>query len=209
MGFFYYFSATIGAMLTLTVNSTHFYLIDCRGGKLLVDAGWELARFTSQLKAYRIPITEIRYVMFTHHHPDHAGLVQQIRAQAGARLIIHEQQIPFLAQLNAYAAKMAGSQPLRVEPGDLVSPDRAALGKIGISGEILETPGHSADSISLLLEGGAAFIGDLPSPAGVGEEQLELTRDSWRRLIAHGAQVFYHSHTDPIPLETIQRLLPG
>ena len=37
-------SGTIEPMLTLTVNSTHFYLVDCRGGMLLFDAGWELAR---------------------------------------------------------------------------------------------------------------------------------------------------------------------
>ena len=56
-------------LLTLTINSTHFYLIDCQRGKLLVDAGWELAQFTSQMKAFKISFNQIRYVMFTHARP--------------------------------------------------------------------------------------------------------------------------------------------
>ena len=38
---------------------------------------------------------------------------------------------------------------------------RALLEQIGIRGEIVPTPGHSADSVSLLLDDGSAFTGDL------------------------------------------------
>ena len=85
-------------ILSLAVKSTHFFLLDCKGGKLLLDAGWELSQFTAQLSRYQIPIRDIRYVMFTHTHPDHAGLVQDIRSQSGAKLIIHSVQIPYLAE---------------------------------------------------------------------------------------------------------------
>jgi ribonuclease/clavin/mitogillin len=95
-------------LITLTVNSTHFYLIDLPTGKLLIDAGWGLAQFTHQMRAYKIPFSDIRYVMFTHHHPDHAGLVQDIKNLSGARLIIHEQQIPYLKDLRDYYAKKGG-----------------------------------------------------------------------------------------------------
>jgi glyoxylase-like metal-dependent hydrolase (beta-lactamase superfamily II) len=92
--------------LTLTVHSTHFYLIDCAGGKLLIDAGWELAAFRAQMKAYQLSWEQIRWIMFTHHHPDHAGLVQAVRELSGARLILHEKQIPYLEDAaRVYGAK--------------------------------------------------------------------------------------------------------
>ena len=193
--------------IILTVKSTHFYLLHCSGGLLLVDAGWELAQFTAQMKAFKIPMTEIRFVMFTHHHPDHAGLVQNIKNLSGARLIIQQKQVPYLENLRGYYAKKGGYEPIRVEPNDLVSPSRAVLHSLGIHGEMIETPGHSDDSISLLLDSGEAFIGDLTSPELISEENADLVTGSWQKLLAGGAQIFYHSHTPPIPAERIRKLL--
>ena len=191
-------------LITLTVRSTYFYLIDLGRGKLLVDAGWELPAFAAQLKAYKIPFSDIRYVMFTHHHPDHAGLVQNVRSLSGAKLIIHEKQIPYLENLRAYAEKKGGYEPIRVDSNTLISPGREALAAIGIQGEIVETPGHSEDSISLALDSGAAFIGDLPMwNYLMDEDQQAAARESWRKLIALGARTFYHSHTPPISVEQV------
>jgi len=197
-------------LVTLTVNSTHFYLVATGNGWLLVDAGWEMSQFRGQMKAYGISFSEIRYVLFTHTHPDHAGLIQDVREASGAKLIIHPRQLPYLDDLKAFYAKKGGHYtPIRVEKDDLVGPDRAALARIGIRGELLETPGHSVDSISLVLDSGMAFIGDLTSPALVTLENSDQVLDSWRRLITHGARTFYHSHTPPIPLAQVEALLRG
>ncbi len=197
----------MGDFVTLTVNSTHFYLINCRGGKLLIDAGWEMKQFANQLKVHKIAWPEIRYVMFTHHHPDHAGLVQDVKDHSGSKLIIHSKQIPYLEDLRTFFEKKGGYNPIRVEEGDLVSPSRAALEAIGIKGEIIETPGHSDDSISLVLDSGEAFIGDLMPPDYAYGEGYEATLESWRKLLARGAQVFYHSHVDAFPAERIRRII--
>lgn len=193
-------------LITLTVHSTHFYLIDCQGGKLLVDAGWELNRFLGQLQQVHVPINTIRYVMFTHHHPDHAGLVQNIKNLSGARLIIHEKQIPFLTDLARYYDKKGGYEPIRVDKRDLISPDRETLQSIGISGEIVETPGHSPDSISLVIDQGAAFIGDLPWLEFVDAESIPTVSASWKNLLRYPVQRFYHSHADPIPAARVRTL---
>lgn len=196
-------------IITLTVSSTHFFLIDCKGGKLLIDAGWTLQQFISQMKAYKVPFSDIRYVMFTHHHPDHAELVQSVRNLSGAKLIIHEKQIPYLENLRTYAEKKGKGvyEPIRVEKDALISPTRDALLSIGIHGEIVKTPGHSDDSISLVLDSGAAFIGDLQPPGYAEPESDAVMRASWQNLIDLGARMFYHSHADPIPVERIQALL--
>jgi endoribonuclease LACTB2 len=195
--------------LTFTVNATHYYLISCAGGMLLIDAGWELKPFLAQLKAVQVPVERIRYVMFTHHHPDHAGLVQDIKTLSGAQLIIHPAQIPFLENFRAYTGKKWGYKDIRVEKSDLANPTRALLHSIGVAGEILLTPGHSDDSISLVLDNGAAFIGDLPSPEFVEAENLEACIHSWQNLLALGAQRFYHSHTEPIEAERLRTMVEG
>jgi endoribonuclease LACTB2 len=195
------------SLLTLTIRSTHYYLIGIRGGKLLVDAGWELPQFKAQMKACKVPFSEIKYVMFTHHHPDHAGLVQQVKDLSGAHLIIHEKQIPYLQFLAAYYEKKGGGEPVRVEKGDLVSPSRSVLHSIGIDGEIVETPGHSDDSLSLALDSGLAFIGDLTWPEYAPPESYDLVVASWKKLLALNVHTFYHSHVSSIPAERLREIL--
>jgi glyoxylase-like metal-dependent hydrolase (beta-lactamase superfamily II) len=186
-------------LLTITVKSTHFYLIDIGRGKLLVDAGWAelLPRFTAELKKTGVRYDEIKYVMFTHSHPDHAGLVQSVKRLSGACMIIHANQIPFLPALAKMYLHTREFEPITVAKGDLVSPDRAALAAIGIHGEIVPTPGHSSDSVSLVLDSGMAFIGDLHLPSMVTEESLPEIQASWAKLKAMHAEHIYPAHGAP------------
>jgi len=194
-------------ILTFTVRSTHFFLIDGGKGKLLIDAGWEMNEFSAQLKAYKIPITDVRWILFTHHHPDHAGLVQQIKELSGAKLLIQSCQIPYLKELEMFAARKGGVKPINVEESDLLNPSRGDFARMGIHGEVVETPGHSPDSISLVLDSGAAFIGDLPLPGMTAEEQIEETCQSWKRLFERGAQRFFHSHSGPFTVDHARQAL--
>ena len=183
-------------LVTLTVKGTHFYLVDFGRGKLLVDAGWAelLPRFNAELKNAGVGYDEIKFVMFTHHHPDHAGLVQTVKRLSGARLLIHENQVRYLPALAEFYKNTPGFEPVIVAKTDLVSSDKAALAALGIHGQIIPTPGHSPDSVSLVLDSGLAFIGDLHPPAMVGEEALEETKASWKRLAELKAEVIYPAH---------------
>jgi endoribonuclease LACTB2 len=192
-------------LVTLTVKSTHFYLIDFGKGKLLVDAGWVelLPRFNAELKNAGVAYPEIKFVLFTHHHPDHAGLVQTVKRLSGARLLIHASQLPYLPALNGFYAKTPGFEPVVVAKTDLVSPDRRALAALGIRGEIVPTPGHSPDSVSLVLDSGMAFTGDLHVPSMATEENAAETRASWRRLADLHVETIYPAHGNPFRLKDL------
>ncbi len=202
-------------LVTITIKSTHYYLLDCLGGRLLVDTGWagSLAQFTAELKRYQIPLAGIRYVMITHHHPDHAGLTQEIKNASGARLVIHEKQIPFLKDLAAfYQDQSKGAYvPIRIEKNDIILPpsNRAVLKSIGLTGEALETPGHGDDSISLVLDGDLACTGDLTPPFLAGEENAAILRDSWARVLALDPQMIYPAHGNPVPAEQMRVWMGG
>ncbi len=178
----------------------------------MVDAGWvgSLPVLKSQLRAYRIDPSEIKFVLITHTHPDHAGLAQEIKQMAGARLLIHEKQIPFLLQLEASFKGKGGYVPIVVEPRDVVltAANRPVLERLGIRGEVLETPGHSDDSVSLVLDSGLCFIGDLHLPQYASDEAAALlSRASWQKLLDHRVQVFYPAHGEPLEAEVVDRAL--
>ena len=72
---------------------------------------------------------------------------------------------------------------------------RALLARIGIPGEIVQTPDHSDDSVSLLLDDGSVFTGDLPAPHFiVNEEEAAMASASWRLLRVRGARRTYPGH---------------
>ena len=185
-------------LVTVTIRSTHYYLIDIGKGKLMVDTGWagDLPALKSQLRRYDIDLAQIRFVMITHHHPDHAGLTQEIKQASHARLIILEKQIPYLENLRAFYEGKGDYAPIQIEANDLVlkSSNRAELKRIGIQGEIIETPGHSDDSVSLVLDSGMAFVGDLHLPDYVPDEARELTCRSWVKLLKLNIKTVYPAH---------------
>ena len=198
-------------LLILDDQSTHYYLIDTFRGWLMVDAGMpgSFPRFTNLFKRKDIDPARIRFLLFTHHDPDHAGIIQDLKEYTGARLLIYEKQIPFLPALRALYLTKGGYTPIRVEPGDLVltSDNHALLASLGIAGQVIETPGHTDDSISLLMDSGTAFIGDLTPPGGFDPLADPVTLASWQRLVDAGAKEFYHAHIGQIPLQRVQAVL--
>jgi glyoxylase-like metal-dependent hydrolase (beta-lactamase superfamily II) len=78
---------------------------------------------------------------------------------------------------------------------------RPLLNQIGISGEILSTPGHSDDSISLGLDDGSVFTGDLPPEAFIADNPAALA--SWRLLRDHGAARVYPAHGPIRPIDPV------
>ena len=85
---------------------------------------------------------------------------------------------------------------------------------IGLSGRIIETPGHTTDSISVLLEDGDCFVGDAAANflqfAGtkycvVLVEDIEEYYKSWGKLISAGARRILPAHGKPFPVEKLSR----
>lgn len=198
-------------MRTLTVRSTHFFLIKGAGGWLLFDAGWagSLGAFEAELKRTGILLNEIHWVMFSHNHPDHAGLVQEVVDASGAKLVIHPVQVPYLPEMEFFhKRKKLPFRPIHVRPGDIVLPleNRATLAEFGLTGEVIETPGHSPDSVSLVLTGGRAYTGDLTLPT-LATENVRTVRESWLRVIAHPVREIYPSHGGVMVAKIIARML--
>lgn len=178
-------------------DSTNYYLLQATEGKLLVDCGWPgtLPKLKAELKRKSVAFGEIRYLLVTHFHPDHAGLTQELK-DAGVQHLLFAPQVDFISQLtDFFKGKNFPYVQIRVDgqPALKLEDSRATLLRIGIAGEVIHTPGHSDDSISLILDNGFAFTGDLPPRFMVPEEDV-MTRVSWDKIHQYKVNRILPSH---------------
>ena len=178
-------------------RSTNYWVISAGSSRLLVDLGWpgSMGRMRASLKRKDIPIEEIRYGLATHYHIDHAGLAQEFK-QAGVSLIVLDVQASAIPLMKTHIKPQDQYVDVTVHDNVTISfaESRSLLERIGISGEILHTPGHSNDSISLLLDDGSVFTGDLTHPAFIGMEDAAVVSASWQLLRERGAARIYPGH---------------
>jgi glyoxylase-like metal-dependent hydrolase (beta-lactamase superfamily II) len=177
-------------------DSTNYYIIETRSGKLLLDCGWPgtLHKFMGVLKRKGVPFQEIKYLLVTHFHPDHAGLTQDLKNQ-GIKLILPECQLDFISPFASYfKGKDYPYVPISSNDNLVLKLEdsRKFLASIGLNGEILHTPGHSEDSVTLVLDEGLAFTGDL-HPSFMNIEDA-ATRASWDKINQHKITQIFPGH---------------
>ena len=178
--------------------STNYYAIDIHGGKLLVDCGWPgtLPQFSAELKRKGIALAEIKYLLVTHFHPDHAGLAQELK-DSGAKLILLEKQIDFITRLTEMVkTKDTNYREIKRDDNILLkfADSRKFLSGLGLAGEIIHTPGHSDDSVTLVLDEGFAFTGDLTPRFMISAEENKLAAESWDRIYQHKITRVFPGH---------------
>ncbi len=183
--------------------STNYWVVSAGRSRLLVDLGdpGTMGTLRARLKQMDIPLQEIRYALATHYHIDHAGLAQELKL-AGVRLLVLDSQVAAIPLMKQFTKPQDQYVEISLE-GNVTIPfskSRALLAEIGISGEILSTPGHSDDSVSLLLDSGSVFTGDLTPLDMAWGEAGEVVKASWQLLKKHGARQIYPGHGAIRPL---------
>ena len=178
-------------------SSTNYWVVSAGTSRLLVDLGYPgtMAQMLANLKRMDVPLRDIRYALATHYHIDHAGLAQDLK-QAGVPLLVLETQTEAIPLMRQWTKPQDHYLDITLHDNVLVTfaESRTLLEGIGIAGEIIPTPGHSDDSVSLVLDDGSAFTGDLTPPALAAPEQAAEVAASWQRLRQHGATRIYPGH---------------
>jgi glyoxylase-like metal-dependent hydrolase (beta-lactamase superfamily II) len=178
-------------------DSTNYYVIEQNRTCLLVDVGWPgtLPKLQASLKRKGLALKNLNYLFVTHYHPDHAGLVQELKSVKVQHIIV-EQQLPAIPLLKSFMKPDSGYVDIRIQDSLqlLTTESRAWLARLDLSGEMVSTPGHSADSISLVLDDGIAFTGDLLFPDMVDAEKTEIVQQSWAKLRELNVRTIYPGH---------------
>lgn len=181
-------------------RSTNYWVVSAGRSRILVDLGWPgmVDELLHALQRADIPLAEIRAGIATHYHIDHAGAAQDLKAR-GMPLWVFEEQVAAIPLMRRHIKERDRYTEI-VADGNLVlgcGQSRARLAALGISGEVVRTPGHSDDSVSLILDTGECFTGDLTMETMVGQEDPAVVAASWARLRALGATTVYPGHGRP------------
>lgn len=103
---------------------------------------------------------------------------------------------------------------LREQDQLVTGDDREWLSQIGIDGDILYTPGHSVDHISVVLRSGEVFCGDAAASfllwAGtkyctIFMTDMEASYQSWQKLLDAGGRVIYPAHGRPFAADKLRQ----
>ena len=74
---------------------------------------------------------------------------------------------------------------------------RAFLAGIGINGEIISTPSHSEDSVSLALDDESCLVGDLePLAYLAGYEENPALKSDWEQLMRRRPKRILYAHAN-------------
>ncbi|HEX2906720.1 MAG TPA: MBL fold metallo-hydrolase [Phototrophicaceae bacterium] len=176
-------------------DSTNYYVLADTRPRLLIDVGWPgtLPKLQHQCQRLGLPLADIKHFVITHYHPDHAGLAQELK-RLGSQLIVLESQAAAVPILKTHMKPQHNYVPIDLADAIRLnlSDSRVFLAGLGIAGEMISTPGHSDDSVTVVLDEGRAFTGDLTHPLAIGENAI--LRQSWARIRALGVKTVYPGH---------------
>ena len=141
------------------------YVIGCPAARemVVVDPKRDVQDYLDISREMGMKIT---HVIDTHVHADHVSGTQELRSQTGCDIMVYE------------------TSPVDYEFTPLKEGMKLVVGNAGL--EVLHTPGHTPDSLSLLvtdfsrgndpwmiLTGDVLFVGDIGRPDLVGDAKLD------------------------------------
>ncbi len=209
------------------IMNTWLYPIE--NGWVMIDTGYEnsYASVLKKLRKLLIRPEEVRYIFLTHAHDDHAGFLEEwMSKHPQTQVIAHEETIGGLrkgqngfdggcstmqaflfCQLMALLGNGDHRYPRLSEEhlANIITLNEDNLAQIEriLQGKIFFTPGHTADSISLLV-GDNLFCGDaamngIPSShkITIWVEDKAAFEKSWDEMLASGAKKIYPAHGNP------------
>jgi glyoxylase-like metal-dependent hydrolase (beta-lactamase superfamily II) len=187
----------VTTIVNVGYRSTNYWVVSAGGPHLLVDLGWPgtLGTLRAQLTRMNVPISELRCALATHYHIDHAGLAEELKG-LGVRLWVLDTQVAAIPLMKRHVKPQDHYVEITAA-GNVVfgfADSRARLAEIGLAGEIVPTPGHSDDSVSLVLDDGSAFTGDLTPLMLAEPHNAEALAASWQRLRDRGMTTIYPGH---------------
>ena len=220
-------------ILPLKIVNAHLVLSD--QGCLLVDAGLpgSTSKVESVLRKQGLALHDIKGIVITHAHVDHAGGAAELRERSGAPIIAHEADLPYYRrekQMTFCPTGTVGRYFLKTplphqdykgfEPDVVLTNDESyELSRLGIKGSVRHTPGHTKGSISVVLASNEALVGDLvASGILIGgvirlgrairppfEDDPEAVREELNRLADSGVTRFYMGHGGPLGTAEVRR----
>ncbi|MBC73955.1 MBL fold metallo-hydrolase [Maribacter litoralis] len=155
-------------------NFANVFLVNVNGKWLIIDSGHpnKGEKIVEQIKKFGLNVNQIKYLILTHGHPDHAGNAKFFQSKYGIKIIASEKENGLInnkgidttlcprGPLGYFANKTAANKPYNTFETDIAVKNTFKLSSIGLKGTITGMSGHTDGS--LLIEiGNNLFVGDL------------------------------------------------
>ena len=219
----------------LPLGMVNAYLIVGEAGCILVDAGLPGSeRKIEQVLARRgLGLRDIKLIIVTHAHVDHAGSAARLRELSGAPVLAHRDDVDFYmrrAPMTFCPTGWFGRLFLKTpfphqsyagfEPDILLGgADTMNLASFGVEGIVRHTAGHTPGSIAVELSSEDALVGDLISSGillgGIAfrgraqrppfEDDPLIVASELERLIRSGFKRFHMGHGGPLEAPEVLR----
>ncbi len=193
-------------MSSFRYQNTSYYLLPAADGESLFafDAGWPCSQheYARAMKATGNRFEQIKWMMVSHFHLDHAGLVREFQ-DAGVVCLLFESQGGGIDAMERTIMPKYRDYRTIDQAGFLklkTSESRAFLASIGIQGAVIETPGHSDDSVSLITDSHDVMIGDLYPASQLMADDV-TSHHSWHEIRRLGGRHILPSHAMSFVLE--------
>jgi len=162
---------------TLFTGVANTHIVENERGVIVIDAGMprHARQIVNALRALGHSPQDLKLILLTHGHIDHAGSAVALKRLTGAPIALHRADARLTATrdlkippgrsattdvVGQTIAKFGWVVPLETFTPDVWLEDGMALRDFGIDARVVHTPGHTAGSVSLAFDDGAVFVGD-------------------------------------------------
>lgn len=199
---------------------------------ILIDTGspGEMDAIAAALAEQRIHFRELALIILTHGHADHAGSAGPIRINLPIPLACHVADVDMVKKGEHRPFETVGLEAKlvkrfvphkfpRIAP-DIKFEDEFRLDEYGVAGKVIHTPGHTAGSVSVMLDNGEAVIGDLlrggyfggtlmpnkPLHHYFAEDRVQI-KPSLEKVMGFDPHKLYVGHGGALSAESVHRYM--
>lgn len=194
------------------------FLLTCQNGNILIDTGRKNRRnrLINNLNFITPANTGLDFLILTHSHFDHCENAAYLQSEKKCKIILSDKEkesamkgilpvpknIKFLADTATKIFKDLGRYESFI-PDTVIEKD-TDLKQYGFDVKIIETPGHSPGSVSVIINNEIAIAGDTlygVFPKKVCppfRDNLNQLVESWKKLLDTGCELYLPAHGFPI-----------
>lgn len=229
------FDTQIITIPILPFGMVNAHLIRSEAGCILIDAGipGSERKIGKVLAQHGLSFPDIKLIVVTHAHTDHAGSAAALRHLSGAPILAHQDDADFYSRkepmtycTTSWVGRLFLKTPVPHEPYDgfvpdimMTNGDTFNLLDFGVEGIVRHTGGHTPGSIAVELASDDMMVGDLiASGILIGgmmrkgrairppfEDDPATVSRELIRMVESGGKRFHMGHGGPLEVPEVMR----